>query len=190
MLHPKGFIHGRFQVLHKDHLRYLLAGAALCDHLIVGITNPTIDHLINEKTNPARSSMENNPLTYEERKTMINAAFKEQGLAESSYSIVPFPISNPEALKEHAPKDAVYYLTIYDDWGKEKKRRLESLGLTTHIMWEKPESEKGINGTTVRSAIRSNDNWRDLVTPAVAVLIEEWALYSRFNSLSSSTSGS
>ena len=35
-----GVIHGRFQVLHNDHLKYLLSGKALCRHLVVGITNP------------------------------------------------------------------------------------------------------------------------------------------------------
>lgn len=35
-----GVIHGRFQLLHNDHLKYLLAGKARCEHLVVGITNP------------------------------------------------------------------------------------------------------------------------------------------------------
>jgi D-arabinose 5-phosphate isomerase GutQ len=35
-----GVIHGRFQILHNDHLKYLLAGKDLCRHLVIGITNP------------------------------------------------------------------------------------------------------------------------------------------------------
>ena len=35
-----GVIHGRFQVLHNDHLKYLLAGKADASTLVVGITNP------------------------------------------------------------------------------------------------------------------------------------------------------
>lgn len=35
-----GGIHGRFQVLHNDHLKYILAGKAHFEHLVVGITNP------------------------------------------------------------------------------------------------------------------------------------------------------
>ncbi len=35
-----GVIHGRFQILHNDHMRYLLAGKERCEHLVVGITNP------------------------------------------------------------------------------------------------------------------------------------------------------
>jgi len=36
----RGVVHGRFQVLHNDHVKYLLAGKARCRHLVVGITNP------------------------------------------------------------------------------------------------------------------------------------------------------
>jgi cytidyltransferase-like protein len=35
-----GIIHGRFQILHNDHVKYLMAGKELCEHIIVGITNP------------------------------------------------------------------------------------------------------------------------------------------------------
>ncbi|MHA2009472.1 MAG: nicotinate-nucleotide adenylyltransferase, partial [Promethearchaeota archaeon] len=35
-----GVIHGRFQVLHNDHIKYLMAGKKLCKYLVVGITNP------------------------------------------------------------------------------------------------------------------------------------------------------
>ena len=39
-MHKIGVIHGRFQLLHNDHLKYLLAGKKRCEHLVVGITNP------------------------------------------------------------------------------------------------------------------------------------------------------
>ena len=35
-----GVIHGRFQLLHNDHMKYLLAGKQRCEHLIIGICNP------------------------------------------------------------------------------------------------------------------------------------------------------
>ena len=40
MIEKTGVINGRLQVLHNDHLKYLLAGKKRCDHLVVGITNP------------------------------------------------------------------------------------------------------------------------------------------------------
>ncbi|EGB16531.1 cytidyltransferase-related domain protein [Pseudodesulfovibrio mercurii] len=179
-MHPLGFIHGRFQVLHNDHLVYLLAGKALCDRLIIGVTNPDAATTRDEATNPARSSRENNPLTFEERKAMIEAALMEAGVDRHAFSVIPFPINCPELLEQRAPRDAVYFLTIYDDWGREKLRRFRELGLKTEVMWERPEREKGINGTAVRAAIRDGGEWRSLVPPAVAALVDRWHLAERF----------
>jgi len=184
MSHPVGFIHGRFQVLHNDHLVYLLAGKALCDHLFVGITNPNQDMTADEEADPARSSLKNNPLTFDERRLMVRFALMEAGITSETFSIVPFPISRPDLLENFTPPDAAYYLTIYDDWGREKKARLESFGLRTHVMWDKPLSEKGITGKQVRKAIREGNDWKSLVPPAVAERIIEWKLQERFEKLS------
>jgi len=179
MRHPVGFIHGRFQVLHNDHLKYLLAGNDLCDHLIVGISNPNQNMSADEVADPDRSSRINNPLSFDERRLMVRFTLMEAGIAAEDFSIVPFPISRPDILENFTPPDATYYLTIYDAWGREKKKRLESFGLTTHVMWEKPLSEKGITGTQVRQAIRDNGDWHAMVPPAVALKIEEWDIQKR-----------
>ena len=47
-----GVIHGRFQILHKDHLKYLLSGWELCRHLVIGISNPDPLLTREEKTDP------------------------------------------------------------------------------------------------------------------------------------------
>ncbi|WP_419787405.1 nicotinate-nucleotide adenylyltransferase [Pseudodesulfovibrio sp.] len=184
-MHPLGFIHGRFQVLHNDHLRYLLAGKELCEHLIIGITNPAPDTILREDTDPERSDAGNNPLTYAERETMIRAALSEAGVERDRFQTIPFPICQPEKMRELAPPEAVYYLTIYDDWGREKKKRFESLGLTTHVMWERPQERKGLTGKAVRAAIREGREYRAMVPPAVAELIEKWNLQKRFADSSS-----
>jgi len=184
-MHPLGFIHGRFQVLHNDHLRYLLAGKALCGHLIIGVTNPDAASSLVESTDPARSDARNNPLTYAERETMVRAALAEAGVPEDEFQVIPFPICQPERILELAPPEAVYYLTIYDEWGREKKRRLESLGLTTHVMWERPPEQKGLAGKDVRAAIREGRDYRPMVPPAVARLVEKWKLQERLSGPSS-----
>ena len=91
MRHPLGFIHGRFQVLHNDHLKYLLAGKALCDRLIVGVTNPDETSTADEPADPHRSDAGNNPLTYAEREAMIRAALREAGVPETDFDVIPFP---------------------------------------------------------------------------------------------------
>ena len=75
-----GFIHGRFQILHNDHLKYLLAGKALCKHLIVGITNPDPSLTRDDQADPNRSTNESNPLTYYERQVLVREALLGAGL--------------------------------------------------------------------------------------------------------------
>ena len=188
MPHPLGLIHGRFQVLHNDHLEYLLAGKALCDRLIVGITNPDEMSTADEPSDPHRSDARNNPLTYTEREAMIRAALTEAGVPETDFDVIPFPICRPEQVAAVAPRDAVYYLTIYDDWGREKLKRFVDLGLTTQVMWERPLSEKGLTGTDIREAIREGREFRSMLPPAVAELVEEWKLQERFSGTSPSGS--
>ncbi|MBW2086390.1 MAG: nicotinate-nucleotide adenylyltransferase, partial [Deltaproteobacteria bacterium] len=66
-----GVVHGRFQVLHNDHLKYLLAGKARCRHLVVGVTNPDPSVTKDEKADPNRSQPLANPMTYYERYVMV-----------------------------------------------------------------------------------------------------------------------
>lgn len=178
-MHELGVIHGRFQILHNDHLTYLLAGKKRCRHLLVGVTNPDPILSGNETTDPARSDPLNNPCTYYERSRMVRAALVRAGIPLTDFSVTPLPISRPDLLIHYAPKDAVYYLTIYDDWGREKKARLERLGLTTCILWEKASHEKGISGRAIRQAIRQGNAWKDKVPPPVAELVEQLGIARR-----------
>ena len=90
-----GVIHGRFQVLHNDHLKYLLAGKARCRHLVVGITNPDPTLTRAETADPERDRPGANPLSYFERYMLVRCSLVEAGLAYEDFSIVPFPVSCP-----------------------------------------------------------------------------------------------
>ena len=129
-----GVIHGRFQVLHNDHLVYLLAGMALCRHLVVGITNPDPLLTRDESSDPKRSNPAANPLTYFERYVMVRTVLEEAGIASSRFSVVPFPINMPELYRYYVPLDALFFLSIYDDWGQRKLEYFTSLGLATHVL--------------------------------------------------------
>ncbi len=180
-----GVIHGRFQLLHNDHLKYLLAGKELCDHLIVGITNPDPSLTRDSEANPHRSTPLANPLTYYERHLMINEVFKERGLSPSEFSIVPFPINVPDLIKYYVPIDAIFFLTIYDDWGRQKKQYFESLGLKIHVLWEVPLEKKGLSSSDIRESIMKGKPWEHLVPNSVATLIKEWKIANRLKNLSS-----
>ena len=129
-----GFIHGRFQLFHNDHLNYALLAKAQCKKLIVGITSPENAALIREEIDPHRSEAASNPFTYYERFNMVKAALLEAGIPREDFEIVPYPIERPEILYNYVPLSATSFFTIYDDWGYEKLHRLGELGYGTYVL--------------------------------------------------------
>lgn len=176
-----GVIHGRFQVLHKDHLKYLLEAKKRCEHLIIGICRPEQDGSGDQKSHRTKQSA--NPLTYYERAVCIREAMVEAGVRREEFDIVPFPIDTPEKLFNYVPMDAVFYLTIYDTWGEEKYRVLtEQLHVKTEVMWKVPLEEKGISATDVRELICRGEDWKDQVPESVYRYLTEQKIDQRIQS--------
>ncbi len=178
-----GVIHGRFQVLHNDHLRYLLAGKALCDHLVVGITNPDPTLSRDEQADPKRNSVLANPLTYFERLMLVRRSLEEAGISPSEFSVVPLPINLPELYRYYTPVEAVFFLSIYDDWGRRKLGYFRELGLKTHVLWEVHPEEKGLSATEVRKRMMEGKAWEAMVPAGVAALLKEWGIPARLRDL-------
>lgn len=174
-----GVIHGRFQILHHDHMKYLLAGKARCSHLVIGITNPDPILTLEDPANPERSSPTENPLTYFERYLLLNAAMTEAGIPREEFSIVPFPINFPELYGYYVPLDAAFFVTIYDTWGKRKVELLQARGLHVEVMWERPPEHKGISASLVRKLMIADEPWEHLVPPSVAILLKKWEVPKR-----------
>jgi len=174
-----GVIHGRFQVLHNDHLVYLLAGAALCRHLVVGITNPDPLLTKDEAADPKRSNPAANPLSYFERYTMVRAVLTEAGIEPSRFSVVPFPINLPELYHYYVPLDALFFLSIYDDWGKRKLEYFTALGLATLVLREVSSFQKGLSASDIRRRMTLDGSWEELVPPAVVTLMKKWNIPGR-----------
>lgn len=181
-----GVIHGRFQPLHNDHLKYLLAGKDRCEHLVIGVTNPDPVLTAVDEADPERSSSSANPLTYYERHVILTEAVLEAGIDHRRFSIVPLPINSPELYKYYVPLDAVFFLTIYDGWGRRKHDLFRSLGLKTDVMWERPVDRKGLTGKEVRSRMIHGKPWEDLVPPSTAALLQEWGIPQRLEQMNRS----
>jgi len=182
-----GVIHGRFQVLHNDHLAYLMAGKSRCRHLVVGITNPDPTLTREDATDPERSSSPANPLTYFERYTMIRAVLIEAGLADGDFSVVPFPINLPALYPYYLPLDAVFYITIYDAWGERKLAQFQTLGLKTEVLWKRTPEHKGLSGKEIRRRMTEGAASKHLVPPATASLMEKWDIPGRLRALLSAS---
>lgn len=174
-----GVAHGRFQILHRDHMEYLLAAKARCRHLVIGITNPDPTLTKFDPADPQRSAAERNPLTYYERYQIIKAAFSDQGFGLGDFSLVPLPINFPELYRYYVPLHATFFLTIYDEWGERKLQFFDSLGLKTEILWRKSKVEKGLTSTQIRRGIAQGHPWEHLVPPATVRMLQELNLLER-----------
>lgn len=160
-----GFIHGRFQLFHNDHLQYALLAKERCKRLIVGITSPENATLIREEVDPHRSEAASNPFTYYERFNMIKLALLEAGVRREDFEIVPYPIERPEILYNYVPLNATSFFTIYDKWGYEKLERLGALGYGTVVLFD--DREKKMCSTDIRQKILEGIDWKDMVPNAV-----------------------
>ncbi|MCF8031391.1 MAG: nicotinate-nucleotide adenylyltransferase [Desulfohalobiaceae bacterium] len=181
--HSLGVIHGRFQILHKDHLEYLLAGKSRCEHLVVGITNPDPSLTQEDPADPVRTDPRANPLTYFERYTLVRRVLAEAGLSEETFSVVPFPVNRPRLYGHYVPLRACFFLTIYDDWGRKKLDTFRSLNLQTEVLWERTPETKGISASTVRERMLGQRLWGHLVPNACARLMQAWSVPRRLRGL-------
>src|SRR5437763_1227629 len=128
-LYDEGSVHGRFQILHNEHLEYILGAKERCRYLWIGLTQFDIRNLA---PSPAlhRQMAVNNPLTFAERVEMITDALVMSGIDRDEFGFVPFPIENWQRLPDFLPLAVPCFTTICDEWNEEKIRRLEGIGYT------------------------------------------------------------
>jgi cytidyltransferase-like protein len=181
-----GVIHGRFQPPHLGHMEYLLEGKNRCKFLYVGIANPDPSLTASDPTNPLRSLPMANPFTYYERLAMLRDALLAEGIPRDEFEIVPFPINYPNRLKYYVPLNSKFFVTIYDDWGWQKMKSLQSLGVEVDIMWERSMSTRITSGTEIRRLIAANQAWKHLVPDAVVQIIQKSNLDQRIREISQS----
>ncbi len=163
----RGMIHGRFQPFHLGHLEYLQGAAAQCDELWVGITNPDPSRVKPEPADPLRHLPESNPYTYAERLRMVKAAAAD---ADLEVHVIPFPVNEPELWHAYAPEGVTQFIRHFSEWGGTKIERFRAAGYEVVVLDQGVEKE--ISGADVRAAMREGGDWRALVPPGVARVIE------------------
>lgn len=176
-------VHGRFQVFHNGHLEYVCEAKLRCDFLWIGITQYDIRQLKVDGVSAHRSVMGQNPLTYFERIVMIAEVLVEHGIDRAEFGFVPFPIEEPELLPDFLPIAIPCLTTIYDEWNRDKVRRLEAVGYQVTVLWE--GTKKPAEGRDLRRLIESgNEAWKALVPAATVKTVERLNLGQRLRSLS------
>ena len=182
-IHPIGVIHGRFQPFHIGHLEYVLAGIKRVRYMYIGITNPDPQTTRPNNADIHRSDPDANPCMFYERYRMIEETLLGEGLSHENFCIVPFPINIPSLWKYYVPLDAVFFLTVYDDWGERKLQMLTDAGLKTEVLWRRSRSDKFISGTEVRLMLAEGGDWRSFVPKKVADIIVNFNIEVRVRQL-------
>jgi cytidyltransferase-like protein len=165
-----GMIHGRFQPFHNGHLEYLHAAWALCEMLVVGITNPDPTTIAEDATSTHRHRPDANPYTYFERLLMIREVLHDEGIDPGRFIIIPFPINTPDKWRYYLPPNAIHYLRVFSEWEQAKVDRLREHGYAVEVLH--PGIAKEIEATEVRRRMAKDEDWQALVPPAVVRLIE------------------
>jgi cytidyltransferase-like protein len=176
-LEKYGYVLGRFQPIHLGHIEYLEAARERCEQLVIGVTNPDRATTHFRSADPRRSDEASNPFSYFDRAEMIFVSLVAMGWDPASFVVVPSPITEPERLSAYMPPldSTTCFLTIYDDWGREKERELRQLGYRTAVLWERSMADRLTSGTYIRKALSSGDPWRDLVPDAIVPHLERHA---------------
>ncbi|ORM27841.1 hypothetical protein BFL43_22155 [Williamsia sp. 1135] len=165
-----GLVLGRFQPFHLGHLEYVEAARSRCQRLFVGITNPDPESRVATSADPARSTAENNPFTFAQRRAMIEASLWDLGWTDRDFAIVPAPILQVDRLLHYLPppSETTAFLTVYDEWGEQKVQLMRSLGYAVDVMWRRDHASRVASGTQIRTMLADGTDWHPLVPDAVA----------------------
>ena len=177
-----GSVHGRFQPPHLGHLEYITEAKSLCNFLWIGITQYDLRALKNTSIAEHRSEKQSNPLTYWERVSAISLMLESIGIDKREFGFTPFPIEQPEKIRDFLGEDVVCFTTIYDEWNREKVNILKKLGYDVRILWER--QKKDHVGSTIRRKIIENDkSWGDHLEDSVKQYIDSNKIADRIRKL-------
>jgi len=156
----RGLMTGRFQPFHNGHLAFAKQILQECDELIIVIGSAQFNFI------------EKDPFTAGERVIMIQEALREAGIDLSKCYIIPVANDENNArwiayLKSMAPPfDALYS-------GNEFVRHLVvSQDSKIKVKVPKFAKKQEYNGTNIRHLMVTGRQWKQLVPPAVAKIIE------------------
>ena len=159
----KGLFVGRFQPLHKGHLDVIEKISRQCDEIVIVIGSAN------------RQKECKNPLSYEERKTILESVLKKSNINYNIEMINDIP-DDDEWMKEllKIDFDAIY---SSNPWVLELAKRWNSQDYSYDIIGAKSSvrSKKNnyISSTMIRNKIADqDDDWRALVPLEVADMID------------------
>lgn len=148
---------GRFQPLHNGHMEVIRKVAAECDRLIIGIGSAQYSHSAD------------NPFTAGERFLMITEALKAEGIKNAD--VVPVEDLNRYSIWVSQVESICPPFAIVYSNNKYTRRLFYEAGYEVR---ESPiYNRREYSGTEVRKRILNDGDWKNLVPPGVAAVIEQ-----------------
>ena len=155
----RGLYVGRFQPMHLGHLKAIQYILGEVDEVVIVVGSTQISHELN------------NPFTVGERISMIRRALEEAGIPPNRYWIIPVPDAGMHMVwvaqvVGYCPEFSVAYTN------EPLTRRLFiEAGYEVRPI---PYFNRGVySATEVRRRMLNDENWEELVPPAVARFIRE-----------------
>ncbi len=155
----RGLYVGRFQPMHLGHLKAIQYILGEVDEVVIVVGSTQISHELN------------NPFTVGERISMIRRALEEAGIPPNRYWIIPVPDAGMHMVwvaqvVGYCPEFSVAYTN------EPLTRRLFiEAGYEVRPI---PYFNRGVySATEVRRRMLNDENWEELVPPAVARFIKE-----------------
>jgi nicotinamide-nucleotide adenylyltransferase len=167
---------GRFQPLHRDHLRLILHAADQSERLIVAITNP---YPANARAFPAsghRQRPDANPFTFRERLELVRVALAAGDERPNRFVIVPFDLDAPSSWPHLVPLHATQVAGVKSNWERSKLQKLAQAGYPTLAV--RVDTVSALSSTAVRAAMLSDarDIWTQMVPSATVPVLDELLL--------------
>ena len=154
---PTGLIIGRFQPFHKGHMEMIRKVSSECGMVIIGIGSAQYSHV------------PDNPFTSGERYSMIYRAVKAEGIDNAI--IVPIEDMNIYSLWVAKVKSLCPPFDVVYSNNRATIRLFSEAGYQVHSspIYNRQE----FSGTEVRRRIALGYDWRSLVPPEVAEVIDD-----------------
>jgi len=150
---------GRFQPIHKGHLKGILNILEEFDEVIIAIGSTQISHELD------------NPFTVGERIVMVRKALEEVGIESSRYWIIPIPDAEMHMVwvaqvMGYTPKFDV----VYSNEPLTRRLFIEAGFEVRRIPFYKREI---YSATEVRRRMLNDENWEELLPKSVVEYIKE-----------------
>jgi nicotinamide-nucleotide adenylyltransferase len=169
-------ITGRFQPLHRDHVRLMLHAAGQAERLIVAITNPYPANARAFPESEHRHRPDANPFTFIERQELVRVALAANDMPPTRFVVVPFDLGAPGTWPHLVPLQATQVAGVKSGWELAKLRMFAEAGYP--ILAVRVEALSALSSTAVRGAMLSEarDIWTQMVPPATVPLLEDLLL--------------